>query len=179
MAEVNNPSKTTTKGLSAKHEKFCQLIAEGSTGYDAYRKAGYKCSKETARANAAKLLTKANILSRIEQIRAKASELCDMTKAEALRYLTRIIRTPVGDLDEKSDLVQEYHREDMGARTVRTKVKMCGKLEALKQLASLCGWNAPEKIELESGPVTRGSIEEAIARLRIESPLIRRKLRKE
>jgi hypothetical protein len=179
MAEVRNPSKKTTKPLSAKHEKFCQLIASGSKACDAYREAGYKCNKAAASANAAKLLGNAKIILRIKEIRAKACELSDLSKADAIRYLTRIIHTPIGDLTEKSDLVQEFTQEALGANVLKTKIKMCGKLEALKQLAALCGWNAPEKIEVESGPVTRSSIEEAIARLRIESPLIRRKLRKE
>ncbi len=69
------------KRLSAKHEKFAQGIADGMTGTDAYLWAGYKVPPSNARAAASRLLAKANIRERVDEILAQRKEI----EAEANR----------------------------------------------------------------------------------------------
>lgn len=53
---------------NARHELFCQEVAKGQPAYKAYIAAGY--SEPTARAGSSQLLTKQNILDRIDEIKA-------------------------------------------------------------------------------------------------------------
>lgn len=58
---------------NARHEHFAHLVAQGENATQAYINAGY--SKNGATASAARLLTNANVISRIEQIKANISKL--------------------------------------------------------------------------------------------------------
>src|ERR1035437_5053964 len=178
MRGAPNTREQGAKPLSVRHERFCQAIVDGMGAGDAYRHAGYKCANATARANGARLLTNANVRARISELRNKCEQACEMTREDMIRYLSRAIRTPIAEIGPNDPLAQEVTVDRLKGGTVRTRIKIVSKLEASKQLAVMCGWNAPEKIEVERGPVTRTSIEEAIARLRIESPLIRRRIGK-
>ena len=179
VAGMSNATNTREKGakpLSVRHERFCQAIVDGMNAGDAYHAAGYRCTRDTARANGARLLTNANVRARISKLRGRCEQACQMTREDVIRYLSRAIRTPVSEIGPNDPLAQEVTVDSVGKNIVRTRIKIVSKMDALKQLAAMCGWNAPEKIEVETGPVTRSSIEESIARLRIESPLIRRKI---
>lgn len=68
--------KTSSKpGLeNPRHERFCQLRAEGWPAYKAYQQAGFKCSKQTAFANSSRLLRSAKISNRIREL---VKELAD------------------------------------------------------------------------------------------------------
>ena len=74
-------------GLTPKQEKFCQLIVEGANPSDAY-KGAYdcsKCSKETIRVNAQKLLDDTNIALRIQELRAEVTKDIKFTVQDALK----------------------------------------------------------------------------------------------
>ena len=174
MASEANTREQGAKPLSVRHERFCQAIVDEMIAGDAYRNAGYKCSNSTARSTGARLLTNANIRARIRELRDKCGQACEMTREDVIRYLSRAIRTPIAEIGPNDPLAQEVTVDRLEGGTVRRRIKIVSKIDALKQLAYMCGWNAPEKIEVEHGHVTRTAIEEAIERLRIESPLIRR-----
>jgi hypothetical protein len=57
---------------NSKHEKFCQLIAKGSSQTEAYIAVGY--SATGAKANASRLIANDNLRVRIEEIQARISE---------------------------------------------------------------------------------------------------------
>jgi len=73
------------------------------------------------------------------------AELSRMEKWELIQFLTNAITTPVGQVDENSPLAQEYTTDEIGKEKIRTRVKMIGKLDSAKLLASMLGWSAPEK----------------------------------
>lgn len=66
--------------LSEQQERFCRFIVEGKSGNEAYVEAGYKVSNDaTARANASRLLTNANIEARIAELRKPLAEKMEIT----------------------------------------------------------------------------------------------------
>lgn len=87
--------------LSHKHERFCQGIAEGMAGVDAYIFAGYECSAAIARNSASRLLANDSIKARVaellekrRQIDAQATEIAiqklAITKERVLSELAKI-----------------------------------------------------------------------------------------
>ena len=79
--------------LTAKQRKFCDEYIKSGNATEAYFKAGYQIkSNEAARANASRMLTKANIKEYIET-RLKRLESKKLAGArEVLEYLTSVMR---------------------------------------------------------------------------------------
>ena len=79
--------------LTAKQRKFCDEYIKLGNATEAYFKAGYQIkSNEAARANASRMLTKANIKEYIET-RLKQLESKKLAGArEVLEYLTSVMR---------------------------------------------------------------------------------------
>lgn len=79
--------------LTAKQRKFCDEYIKSGNATEAYFKAGYQIkSNEAARANASRMLTKANIKEYIET-RLKQLESKKLAGArEVLEYLTSVMR---------------------------------------------------------------------------------------
>lgn len=79
--------------LTAKQRKFCDEYIKSGNATEAYFKAGYQIkSNEVARANASRMLTKANIKEYIET-RLKQLESKKLAGArEVLEYLTSVMR---------------------------------------------------------------------------------------
>ena len=79
--------------LTAKQRKFCDEYIKSGNATEAYFKAGYQIkSNEAARANASRMLTKANIKEYIET-RLKQLESKKLVGArEVLEYLTSVMR---------------------------------------------------------------------------------------
>jgi hypothetical protein len=71
---------------NSRHEKFCQELAKGRSGVDAYVTAGYN-GGNNAISGAARLLTNANIKARVDAIKAKAAEKCELTVADLVKEL--------------------------------------------------------------------------------------------
>jgi phage terminase small subunit len=57
-----------------KHEAFAQQLARGLNQTDAYTAAGYKAKLASAKVNASRLLTNANIQARVSELQAKGAE---------------------------------------------------------------------------------------------------------
>lgn len=79
--------------LTVKQRKFCDEYIKSGNATEAYFKAGYQIkSNEAARANASRMLTKANIKEYIET-RLKQLESKKLAGArEVLEYLTSVMR---------------------------------------------------------------------------------------
>jgi phage terminase small subunit len=93
---------------NAKHERFCQGIAEGMTGGDAYIRAGYASNANAASVSATRLLKDAKISARIaellkrrEDIEVKATEKAvnklAISKEKVLAELAKIAFADAGD----------------------------------------------------------------------------------
>ncbi len=79
--------------LTAKQRKFCDEYIKSGNATEAYFKAGYQIkSNEAARANASRMLTKANIKEYIEtRLKQLESKKLAGTR-EVLEYLTSVMR---------------------------------------------------------------------------------------
>lgn len=68
---------------NAKHELFAQGVAKGMSATEAYERAGYK----PHRPSASRLLTNANVETRIGELKAKAAERAVVTIDDIVRQL--------------------------------------------------------------------------------------------
>jgi hypothetical protein len=70
-----------------------------------------------------------------------------------------ILKTPIADATVDHRLAQSYDAKS-------GKIELSNKLGAMQLLAKLCGWNEPEKHEIEHGFRERQELVQVIARLR-------------
>ena len=126
---------------NARHERFAQLVAAGASGASAYRDAGY--SENNADVSANRLLGKAGIAARIAEIRGEAAQECRLSKKQLLDFLADVITTPAGTVHKLHPLCQSFKDTNYA-----NEIKLPDKLGAITQLAKMCGWNEPDKIEL-------------------------------
>lgn len=70
-----------------------------------------------------------------------------------------ILKTPIGEVTVDHRLAQSYY-------TKNGKTELPNKLGAMQLLAKMCGWNEPEKHQVEHGFKAQQELVEVIARLR-------------
>ena len=137
MAALDNP----------KWEAFAQDVAMDVGPPTAYRKhvARGKCADTTANTEARRLLKKPSVALRIAELKGvisqKAGEKFDWNAEKALGWLKSVLETPVGSIDESHPLCQEVSFSPTGGK----KIKMPAKLDALRLMAQMAGWMAPEE----------------------------------
>jgi type IV secretory pathway VirJ component len=123
-----------TRPLTGPQCRFCAAYAVDQNATEAYLRAYPKSSKAAARRSASDLLTKADIQTEIARIRTKAEALAGsavLTLVEKRTFLARVVRTPIGEVNESSDLCQEKSETHSDSSST-TKLKMCDKLAAIK-----------------------------------------------
>lgn len=143
------PTKTTApeRPLSIKQQKFCEHIVAGETNAQAYRKAGYAVTNSnSAEACASRLLGKANIRSRIAELRKPQTHRAMMTR------------------DRKRELLREI-AENAAKKDV-------DRIRAIEVDAKLAGHFEPDRQEIELGPKTLLSIKDRAKQ--VSSSLARR-----
>ena len=100
--------------------------------------------------SASRLLSDVKVSSRVKYLQGLSAQSLEerwkWDKEKALGYLVEILETPISEVNQDHRLAQEY-RVAEGSSTV----KLPSKSEAMKQLASMLGWNEPEehKVNLE------------------------------
>jgi hypothetical protein len=172
---------------NAKHEAFARAVAEGKSGTQAYRAnvAREGSLTETCMCEASKLLSDPKISQRVEELQAQCEQIAEKRygfgKQKLIGYLIEVLETPVGDLNEDHRLANEVTYEVQGGNArgklkrgnadegneIRSelvevaKIKGVSKADAYKQLATLCGWNEPEKIDIKAAVAIPG-LEEAV-----------------
>jgi hypothetical protein len=152
--------ESTKKPLSAKHERFCQLIASTSTGTEAYIQAGHKVGRVTAAASAYKLLRKDQIKARIAELKEITAAKAEFTRDDMVRWLVSGMTTPVDAIhgghplsQEKSEVIEV--RPGKGGKketVVKRRVKSVGKTECARMLMEMMGWKSPVELVVETGP---------------------------
>lgn len=148
---------------NAHHERFCLLMAEGRfSQMSCYAQCYPESGMEAARRSASELMTKPDIRARIDWLKKEAARTFAVDKAEVMKFLWNIVHTPIGYIDEESPLAQELIRKTLGGaqgqlkrgdadsgneevspEVLETKIKIPGKVEAAKLLASMNGWDRP------------------------------------
>jgi hypothetical protein len=176
---------STPRKLNTRRQKFCEHIAAGESGTDAYLKAGFKVARSVARANAHRLLANADIAARIAELRKPQTLAAEMAKEDKLAFLAEIIRTPIGQIGPDSRLCQEYSEETIAGgshaklkrgkqssvigpeppQVIRRRVKMPDKLRALELHSKLVGDFQPDRVEVDAAPKALDSIRERAAKV--------------
>ena len=117
--------------LTAKQEAFVQAIAGGMNQSDAYRSAysAGKMKAETIQQTACRLMADRKVSARVDSLRAQMADKALWTRERSVLVLAGI-----------ADSVESKAGEVVSA---------------VKELNAMHGFNAPAKIELSGGVVTR------------------------
>lgn len=117
------------KPLSDQHERLAQARALGHKPNDAARIAGYKGSGKTFAANARKACNRSDVKARVAELRAPA----------------------LAKLQEKIDVTIDWASQKLATMANHEldpdEIKATDQIGALRLLAQMYGWLAPEKIE--------------------------------
>lgn len=177
------------KTLNYKQKDFCHEYIIDWKRNRAY-KAAYKVTKDSvARANASRLLTNANILEYIEEIKNDFEKNTGITKTRQLLELAKIAYCSIAHLHETWIKLKDYQQltpdqlaaiestetetitkvidEDL-YEVVKIKIKLYPKLTAIAEINKMMGYNSTEKIEVTQKEDTRGkSTDELKERLEV------------
>lgn len=129
--------------LSPQQTRFVENYLNGMEAGEAYMKAGYKAQAGSKNALACRSLRNPAILAAIAAGRQRMRDGAHLTRQDIVGFLCETITTPVGLIGPEHRLAQEYASDGSESAT-RTRVKMPAKLEAVKILNQMLGWNAPE-----------------------------------
>jgi hypothetical protein len=92
------------------------------------------------------LLADRNVSARVEELQKLAETTLERrlgwNKEKALSYLVEILETPISEVSADHRLAQELKDTEDGRQ-----IKIPSKADAMKQIATMCGWNEPEKVE--------------------------------
>jgi phage terminase small subunit len=100
--------------LTEKQKRFCDYYIETGNAAESYTKAGYKAKPGAARANASRMLTKANIKEYIEKRNKElaSARIADMT--EVKEFWTSTLRDEEADYKDRLK-ASEYIAKTNGA----------------------------------------------------------------
>ena len=165
--KVAKPANANPKerGINARQERFAQFVASGIPDTTAYIQAGYKNSEKNGERNAWQLKENQGVKARIAELLAKNAEKSEYKRADLVKLLVSVLKTPVDEVDETHVLAQEVTTDAIRGGIVRTKVKMMGKIESARLLVEIMGWKEPEKHEVDVGPRMLDAIKERAERV--------------
>jgi hypothetical protein len=83
------------------------------------------------------------VCQRITELMAENANRAQMSREELLTFYAAVIRTPADQVPAGSPVIQSYEVTESGH-----KIRICDKAAAGAQLAKMCNWNAPERVEL-------------------------------
>jgi hypothetical protein len=129
---------------NVKHEKFAQLCATGLPRAEAYRRVSGARAGKNADANSDDWLNARGVRKRIQELQERNAERSELSREEALRWLSDLIRTPIGSVGKDSPLVQAYEEDTAG----NVKVRLADKIAGLQTLCRMTGWNEPDQVRL-------------------------------
>jgi hypothetical protein len=137
--------KTKERPINDRMRRVCELVVSGHPAGRAYELAGYTARGDAADVCAAKMLGKAKVKEYLAMLRAQASVKAEFTRDDLVGYLVQVIKTPVGEVGEKSQLAQRVKVDAEGGFLV----EMPSKIQAAKQLAEVMGWNKPQEVKVD------------------------------
>ncbi len=110
-----------------RQERFACEVAKGKTKSEAFRLCGLKGDRR----DASELGQNPDVKSRVRWLQLQAATDTVLSIREKREFLARVVRTPLAEVDEESDLCQE-HTVTNSATGGSIKYKMCDKLAAIK-----------------------------------------------
>lgn len=154
-AFVSYPSSPMPALANRKHESFARAVACGESASAAYREHVSNQGKQGTVWPAASRL-RYKVSARVREIRAALEDTDEFIaeKREILAYCTRVLRTPIGQIDADSDLCQEQvvttTESDRSLRTT-TRTKTIDKLGAATQIAKMRGYYEEDRTQAKEG----------------------------
>jgi hypothetical protein len=123
-----------------KHEAFAFLQATGRTAGEAYQAVFHSERLSTAQSNSARLRARPEVIARIRHLQSEAATTTVMNLREILEFLTRVKRTPIGEIDAGSDLVRRFLIRPDGTKSVsmldkRACVELAARLQGFLRLS--------------------------------------------
>lgn len=138
-----------SSALTEKQKEFVRLLVEGKLSKpDAYRKAfNRKDMKQVTASKAASRLSKNVEIQRyMDTLNAQLDKSTVLTKQQRMEWLSKVVMTPIGEIDNTSELCQEYSVDESGI-----KYKMPSKITAIQELNKMDGAYTPQKMEVDAG----------------------------
>jgi hypothetical protein len=149
-------SVATPDGLTFHEMSFALNILQGFAQLEAYRKAfagecdGLENRKISARAS--NLKNKPIVKQYLRSLAKELERAAVATALDLQMFLSAAIFTPVGDIDENHPLCQKVKRSTVttkdGAMIDNEEIVAVPKLEAVKTLIRMKGYDAPIKIDI-------------------------------
>jgi len=116
---------------------------------DAYLAAYPHVTKKTAGERASRLAKTDKVVGEIARLRAEVEKgvvrTAIITRQQACEFLSAVVTTPLSEVTKESKLAHRYNPETR-------EIQLPAKIEAIRELAKMEGWYAPEKVQV-SGPV--------------------------
>lgn len=134
--------------LTEKQKAFARGVFKGLSQREAYKRA-YDCAKkkdETVDALASRLLSNVKVQKYLEELNKEAESPLVLTKQQRMEWLSKVVTTPIGEIDNTSELCQESCIDDSGM-----KFKMPSKIAAIAELNKMDGAYTPQKMEVDAG----------------------------
>ena len=123
--------------LNYKQEQFCLHFAKTGNAAESYKKAGYKAKNDNAvGASARRLLQKANIQKRLDELTEEMRSSAIANAAEIQERLTSILR---GELQEEVVVVEGVEKGVTEARIVLKRPSNADAIKAGQTLARMQG----------------------------------------
>jgi len=159
--------------LTPKQENFCNYYIETGNASEAYRRA-YSCgnmASDTINRKAAELFNNGKITARVSQLQADLQERSDISKDEAVKELTNIVRARVTDvLFARGTTIKIKNLEELPDHVVSCisvmkkvkggiEIKLYDKISAIDRLSKMLGWDESSKIDIQ-GSVNTGFLEQ-------------------
>lgn len=170
MAKKNKES--IDKKLTVKQENFCNYYVETGNASVACRKA-YSCDRmkdKTINERSSRLLKEYKISTRVKELQDELQKRSDISKDEAVKELTNMVRTNIADYIEVGNTInverQSINIKDISVLTVEQqrciksiaptkggiKIEMYDKIAAIDRLSKMLGWDEATKHALTEVP---------------------------
>lgn len=103
-----------TNNLNRRQQKFCQQYVKLGNATKAAIKAGY--SEKTAKVQASRLLTNANVKAYVDKLKKEAIERNKIELDEVVSILSSLVRFDIADLYNEDGTLKELHEMSKEAR---------------------------------------------------------------
>lgn len=171
--KLTTEQKKLFDALSRQQQLFCEHVLSGEPATTAYKAAGYKPKNENDAASCASRLSRnVKVKAFIDSVREASVSDAIMSREEMLETLSSLARTNLTDLVEFATYELEegvkqsaWHVPDsilqdpkklaaiseLSAGKDGIKIKQHSRLQAMKQIADIQGYEAPKKQDINHG----------------------------
>lgn len=150
--------------LTPKQEMFCNSYIETGNASEAYRRSynAVNMKFETVNRKAVELLNNGKITARVKQLQRELQIRSDITKDEAIKELSNIVRNRVTNvLSAKGGRIRIKNLDDLPDEVISViasikkikggiEVKFHDKIAAIDRLSKMLGWDVPAKVTFEN-----------------------------